>query len=469
MEIGSVISEYLAQLGCTAKALAAASGISEIQLSRWRNGTRKPSAEMIARLSSGIAALSGGDLPEAEVLQELQLAYPSRERARSGMGERIDLLLRTLRIRTSEVARVLNFDPSYLSRIRSGKRNPANTEPIAEGVSRFIVRRCSSLSERAAVAGLIGVDLRALNDGDEYAMALGTWLRGGALERMPRVADVSAILKALDSFDLNEYIRAMHFGELRLSGSAAQMPEMRSASGLKNMMRLELDFLRAAALSPSSEPVRIYTDMPLTESAKDPDFPKQWMMGVARLVKMGLMIEMIHNVDRPFEELLLGLEVHIPIYMTGRITPYYLREGSSGPFRHLLEVSGTVALAGEAVAGHHAEGRYCLTADPEEVQYYRRRADALMEKAAPLMDIYTEEREADFRRFLEEETAQGFTPVPLDMPAFRNITVQACHDRWAIISKDHAPRIAFVIRHPKLVDAIERFAAPLVDEDGNHK
>jgi hypothetical protein len=50
------------------------------------------------------------------------------------------------------------------------------------------------------------------------------------------------------------------------------------------------------------------------------------------------------------------------------------------------------------------------------------------------------------------------------MPAFRNVTVQVCHDRWAIVSKDRAPRVDFVIRHPKLVDAIERFAAPLVDE-----
>ena len=463
MEIGYVINEYLARLGCTAKALATASGISAIQISRWRNGSRKPSQEMMIRLAAGISALSEGAIPEAEALRTLQAAVPPRERARSGIGERIDLLLGTLHVRTSEVARVLNFDPSYLSRIRSGKRNPANTEPIAEGVSRFLVRRCSSDTERAVVAELIGVDAEKLNDSETYVTELSAWLRGGSLLHPDHSADVSALLQALDSFDLNEYIRAMRIDDRRPGGSAAHMPEGRSVSGLKNMMRIEMDFFHAAAISESSEPVFIYTDMPLTELAKDPDYPKQWMTGVARLIKKGLRVEMIHNVNRPFEELLLGLEVHIPIYMTGRIAPYYLRESSAGPFRHLLEVSGEAALSGEAITGHHTEGRYTLVTDPEQVQYYRRRAAALMEKAAPLMDIYTEEQAPDFERFLEEEAERGYAPVTVDMPAFQNVTVRVCHDRWAIVSKDHAPRIDFVIRHPRLVDAIERFAAPLVD------
>ena len=157
------------------------------------------------------------------------------------------------------------------------------------------------------------------------------------------------------------------------------------------------------------------------------------------------------------------LEVHIPIYMTGRITPYYLKESNSGPFRHLLEVSGAAALSGEAISGHYAEGRYTLSFDPAEIRYCQKRAAALKEKAAPLVDIYPQEREEAFRAFLLSEADRGFYPVHVETPAFRNVTVQVCHDRWAIVSKDRPPQVSFVIRHPKLVDAIERFAAPLVD------
>ena len=79
MDFGSVISAYLRQLGCTAKALADASGVSAIQLSRWRSGTRRPSAEMLARLADGIALLSGGDVERKEALDAMSAALPPTE------------------------------------------------------------------------------------------------------------------------------------------------------------------------------------------------------------------------------------------------------------------------------------------------------------------------------------------------------------------------------------------------------
>ena len=164
MELGTILNEYLRRLGCTAKVLADASGISPIQLSRWRNGSRRPSTEMLAKLAAGIAALSDGTLQEDTVLSELLSTLPPPKRPGNGFGQRLDLLLDTLKIHTSEIARALNFDPSYLSRIRAGKRNPSNFEPIIEGVSRYIVRRCNSELERLTAAELIGADASALED-----------------------------------------------------------------------------------------------------------------------------------------------------------------------------------------------------------------------------------------------------------------------------------------------------------------
>ena len=464
MELGFILNNYLYRLDCTAKALADAAGVSPIQISRWRSGSRRPTPEMLRRLAAGIARLSNGELGEGEVYNELIEGLPAPKQPGTGFGRRLDLVLDVMKVHTSDISRVLNFDPSYLSRIRSGKRNPANIEPIIDGVSRYLVRRCASEAERRTVAELIGVDADAMKEDDDYFGILAAWLRSGQIRPIIGGADIRALLQALDSFDLNEYISAIRLDQQRPADVRGGMPPARSVSGLNNMMRCELDFLYATALADTDGSVMIYTDMPLTEMAKDPDYPKQWMQAVSALIKKGRRVDMLHNVDRPFEELLLGLEIHIPMYMTGRIAPYYLKENNAGPFRHLLEISDVAALSGEAIAGHHGEGRYSLTYDPEDLRYYRRRAAALMEKAAPLMDIYLEEREDEFRRFLLDEEAQGFTSVPVDMQAFRNITVQVCHDRWAVVMKDRSPRAAFVIRHPKLVDAIERFAAPLVDD-----
>ena len=71
---------------------------------------------------------------------------------------------------------------------------------------------------------------------------------------------------------------------------------------------------------------------------------------------------------------MLGLESWIPMYMTGQVSPFYLKEPSNSVFLHLLKVSGAAALYGEAIAGHHAEGRYYLTKSRKELGYYTARA-----------------------------------------------------------------------------------------------
>ena len=85
-----------------------------------------------------------------------------------------------------------------------------------------------------------------------------------------------------------EYIRAIHFDELKVPSVPFQLPTSKSYFGLNQMMESELDFLKATVLSKSFEPVTMYSDMPMEEMAKDPEFPKKWMFGMAMMLKKGL-------------------------------------------------------------------------------------------------------------------------------------------------------------------------------------
>lgn len=149
--------------------------------------------------------------------------------------------------------------------------------------------------------------------------------------------------------------------------------------------------------------VTMFSDMPMGEMAKDEDFAKKWMFGMAMLLKKGLHLNMIHDVDRPFSEMMLGLESYIPMYMTGQISPYYLKSVRSSGFLHLLKTSGAAALFGTAVAGHHAKGEYRLTKNREEVSFYNEMSRDLLKKALPLMDIYRESSSSSFRAFLNTD------------------------------------------------------------------
>lgn len=92
-------------------------------------------------------------------------------------------------------------------------------------------------------------------------------------------------LEKIDSFDLEEYIRVIRFDKLKVPSFPFQLPTFKNYWGLSEMKNSELDFLRATVLSKSGEPVIMYSDMPLTEMAKDTEFAKKWMFGMAMMLK----------------------------------------------------------------------------------------------------------------------------------------------------------------------------------------
>lgn len=118
--------------------------------------------------------------------------------------------------------------------------------------------------------------------------------------------------------------------------------------------------------------------------------------------KKGLHLNIIHNIDRPFEEMMLGLESWIPLYMTGQISPYYLKSLQNDVYCHFHYVSGEAALFGECIAGYHDKGRYYLTRHKDEVAHYKTITKCLFQKAIPLMDIYCKERKSEYEKFLFE-------------------------------------------------------------------
>lgn len=96
--------------------------------------------------------------------------------------------------------------------------------------------------------------------------------------------------------------------------------------------------------------------------------------------KKGHHLNIIHNLDRPFNEMMLGLESWIPIYMTGQISPYYLSNLKNNIYNHLNYVSAAAALSGECINGFHNKGMYYLTTNKNEIEYYKEKSDLLLKK-----------------------------------------------------------------------------------------
>ena len=410
MHFSEKLKEYMETLHCTAKELSDASGLSPATVSRYRSGERvpEPDSEAFDRLCNAIVSLSidsTAPLSRAAV-EESFLRCPDFVVAdQELLRQKLNALIAALKLNIAKLCRCTGYEASALFRIRSGSRRPSDPLRFAADVARFVAEEATDSREKEKLAELLACSVEDVSSACREKVF--DWLIGG---QSLRPDGVTEFLEKLNDFDLDEYIRAIHFDTMKVPSVPFQLPTSKTYRGLEEMMASELDFLKATVLSKSTAPVIMYSDMPMEEMAKDPDFPKRWMYGMAMLLKKGLRLQMIHNIDRPLPEMMLGLESWIPMYMTGQVSPYYLKGVQNEVFLHLLKVSGTAALSGEAIAGSHSKGMYYLTKSRDEVAYYRCRAGALLQKAQPLMHIY---------RKIDSEALYAFLRADAEVPGKR--------------------------------------------------
>lgn len=419
MRFDEQLDQYMKVIGCTNQELAQAAGLGTGTISRYHNGQRTPAPNSVqlAGLAHGLAYLSmqkhtqedsQEDFSEAEILNQLSsLLRKEKPQDYDRYLANLNALLEVLEVRNVNLARYLHMDPSHISRILSGKRQPVDTCQFIGEIVSYIAKHCATESNLAAMASLYGCSPEALTDTSKLREWTTKWL--GSEATSPMGDSVNSFLERLNDFDLNHFMRSIHFEDINISSESVQLPDTKFYYGISEMMRAELDFLKITALSPSMQDVVLFNDMPMMEMSKDQDFTKQYMLGVASLMRKGLHLHNIHDVHRPLPEILLGLEGWIPMYMTGQITPYYLREQTNRTFMHMIRSAETVAEAGEAIAGKHARGRYLVTTNPEDVLYYRQRAEDLLKKAQPLMHIFRKEQEEGFLSQMKSLQKKGDT------------------------------------------------------------
>ncbi len=395
MKFNDVLNKYLNLIGCSSKDLAQVSQLSESIISRYKNGGRIPNEENLKKISEALESLSAGKYKAEDIYKDFEKTIFDSSIDFDIVRGNLNKLIETFNINARGLAKALNFDASYLSRIRNGERIPSNKEAFVSSLAAFVLKKYEIQSYKDSYYLLF-------NEKEKITLSkIREWI---ITNKKEEVSDVDNFLSTLDEFNLNDYIKAIKFDELKVPNIPFYKARCKTYYGVEEMKKGELDFFKATVLSKSKEDIFMCSDMPMEDMAEDKEFGKKWMFAIAMCLKKGLHLNIIHNLDRPFNEMMLGLESWIPIYMTGQVSPYYLKEVKNSVYHHFNYVSGVVALTGECIKGYHDKGKYYLTNNSRELEYYREKSNLLLKKANSLMDIYSSEDLDKFERFLENES-----------------------------------------------------------------
>ena len=405
MNFKEVLNEYLKELNCSSKKLSNESGLSESVISRYRSGERTPvkNSEQLNKLTKALFNIAKDSSKNKytlnKIVSDFNIALPSDDFDYTTFSNNLNTLITSLNINTHEMSKYIVFDASHISRIRYGKAKPSNPVEFSNKICSYILNRYKNPDDINNLMMIIGCKKSDLSNEKIYS-TLFNWLTS---EIVPVKNQISDFLHHLDSFNLDDYIKVIKFDELKVPNIPFYKAKTKHYYGIEEMKQGELNFFKGTVLSKSKEDIFMCSDMPMEDMAKDIDFGKKWMFAIAMCLKKGHHLNIIHNLDRPFNEMMLGLESWIPIYMTGQISPYYLSNLKNNIYNHLNYVSAAAALSGECINGFHNKGMYYLTTNKNEIEYYKEKSDLLLKKAKPLMEIYRENNIKEYHLFLKKD------------------------------------------------------------------
>ena len=405
MKFKEVLNKYLKELDCSSKKLSDESGLSESVISRYRSGERTPvkNSEQLNKLTKALFIIAKdsdkNNYTFDKILSDFNSVLTSDNFDYTTFSNNLNTLITSLNINTHEMSKYIVFDASHISRIRYGKARPSNPIEFSNKICSFILNRYKNHDDINNLMMVIGCKKSDLSNEKIYG-TLFNWLTS---EIVPVKNQISDFLHHLDSFNLDDYIKVIKFDELKVPNIPFYKAKTKHYYGIEEMKQGELNFFKGTVLYKSKEDIFMCSDMHMEDMAKDIEFGKKWMFAIAMCLKKGHHLNIIHNLDRPFNEMMLGLESWIPIYMTGQISPYYLSNLKNNIYNHLNYVSAAAALSGECINGFHNKGMYYLTTNKNEIEYYKEKSDLLLKKAKPLMEIYREGNIKEFHLFLKKD------------------------------------------------------------------
>ena len=394
MKFSDLLNKYLEEFNCSSKKLSELTNISPSVISRYRSSQRTPEADSIQveTIINVLFKLSDKKYQKEDIKNSIINSLRKDSFNYENFSKNLNDLINLLKINLKDMSKYTLYDSSHISRIRYGKTKPSEPIEFSKKTINYIINKYNSEEDIKKLSNLLGKDLN-INNLNEHLLNFLTDSKNKPDDKIEK------FLTNLDNFNLNDYIKAIKFDELKIPNIPFYITKTKSYYGIEEMKKGELDFFKGTVLTKNNN-VFMCSDMPMEDMAKDVEFGKKWMFGIACMLKKGLHLDIIHNLDRPFNEMMLGLESWIPIYMTGQITPYYFKDIKTNIYQNLTYTSQTLALAGESINGYHKKGKYYLTNNKKEVEYYQEKAKNLLKKASPLMEIYKEENVDSYNNFL---------------------------------------------------------------------
>ena len=312
------------------------------------------------------------------------------------LAERLDFLMKATDTKNSALGRALSFDPSYIGRIRSGKRGLPKQLPFVEPAAAYFARNIKTEHQRELIQTVVFQGNALPESQDALTDALSAWLA----EDAPLLGSTDFVTDLLQTFATagTGESDTTPAGEAPRSHQAQSTAADRETTvyyygnaGKRDAVRVFLDRLLKDS---ASHDLLLFSDEDMSWLYEDPAFAGRWAASLIALLQRGSRIRIIHSLNRDLNELMEAVRHWLPLYAAGDITPYYYPRLRDGVYhRTLFLAAGQCAVISDSI-GTHTEGMpNLLLTDQRALKGLALEFDHFLSLCMPLMNVYRAKKE----------------------------------------------------------------------------
>lgn len=286
----------------------------------------------------------------------------------------------------SVLGKACALDPSHVSRLRRGSRPLPKKPSFLPAMGAYFARRIRDDYQKKSLCELMSLDTWPSEE-VQTAELIVLWLRGG--EKSFQVEPILRSFTQAPSTSTKWEAPMKTNRESEVSLACYYGPEGKRAA-VAQLLALILQ---------EAEPqtVLLFSDEEMSWLYEDPDFSALWARQCVRVLSAGNHVKIIHAIHRGIHEMLEGVAKWVPLYMTGRVEPYYYPRLRDGVFQRTLFVAPkTAAVASSSVNRITGGMLHSFFDDPSAVGALALEYENLLALCRPLMQIFNRDRAADF-------------------------------------------------------------------------
>ncbi|TJX15883.1 hypothetical protein E9840_01630 [Tissierella creatinini] len=315
--------------------------------------------------------------------------------------KKLDFLMNLTNTGNSALGHKVKLDPSYISRLRRGKRNAIKDEAIISKMADYFARHCVSDYQHKALLDTLNINM-ALFDTDELSMSIAKWLSN---EQNEEIQAVGGFLDDLNKLNLTPKMpkkmseAAKHINE----SSQLQQDEISIYYGIEGKRQAAEHFLLKVAAQDKPQTLLLYSDESTDWMTADPEFAARWAGLMVTVLSKGNKIKIIHTVSRDLDEMLNAIHQWLPLYMTSLVEPYYYPKKRDGVFKQTMFISpGVSAVISSSVGQSIHQAANLLVKNHKAIRAYADEFYQYLNQCKPLMRVFTTKDKEPYLETLRE-------------------------------------------------------------------